>query len=286
MPGQPKHANDPSNPVSVPDPETSDRGPGSESEESDIDMCVSLEGGESDDEEFTNDKKNPLTIMAILAKPREPKGGRGYLWPVGTTLKVRFLDGPASVHEKIMTYARIWETYANIHFQVVKKGFAEIRISLKEKKRWFSRVGTSALSLKNQSIRTMNLGVTSETDDEDLKRHVLHEFGHALGCIHEHSSPVANIPWNKEEVYKHYSKWSKEKVDSNIFEQPPSTLYSEFDKYSIMIYTVPANLTDGKFSCGYNTELSEMDKRYIGEVYPKQVAEHVYDESDSPDLYT
>lgn len=280
MPGQSRYADDSSE-------EYDSNQDYSESEsESEIDMCVTFEGDDSDEEDLDDSEEDTYTYdpdrvsededdadneshrLAILAKKGERKGGRGYLWPVGKTLRVRFLDGHKTYRDKIMSYARIWERYANIHFRVVTSGPAEIRISLAEKGRWCSKVGTGALLVKNQAIRTMNLGVTSGTNDVALKRHVLHEFGHALGCIHEHSSPVAKIPWNKDKVYAHYSNWSRSRVKSNLFNQPSSTLHSSFDRHSIMLYPVPSKLTDGRFSCGWNKTLSEQDKRYIRKVYP------------------
>ena len=49
-----------------------------------------------------------------------------------------------------------------------------------------------------------------------------HEFGHALGMIHEHQNPAAQgeIPWDKPKVYAYYAQqgWSKDDVDTNIFE--------------------------------------------------------------------
>ena len=47
----------------------------------------------------------------------------------------------------------------------------------------------------------MNLGWIHDSKSEDeLRSVVLHEFGHALGAVHEHESPYASIPWNKEKV--------------------------------------------------------------------------------------
>ena len=54
----------------------------------------------------------------------------------------------------------------------------------------------------------------------ELKRVVIHEFGHAIGCVHEQSSPSINIPWDKEKVYAYYKSrigWDKAKVDHNVF---------------------------------------------------------------------
>ena len=48
----------------------------------------------------------------------------------------------------------------------------------------------------------MNYGwFDSETTDDEYRRVVLHEFGHALGLAHEHQSPGVAIPWNEQKVY-------------------------------------------------------------------------------------
>jgi hypothetical protein len=33
---------------------------------------------------------------------------------------------------------------------------------------------------------------------------VIHEFGHALGLIHEHQNPSGGIQWNKPVVCRYY----------------------------------------------------------------------------------
>ena len=59
---------------------------------------------------------------------------------------------------------------------------------------------------------------------ENVSHHQLaalyHEFGHALGFIHEQASPIANIQWNKPVVYEYYQRvygWSQASVDFNLF---------------------------------------------------------------------
>ena len=150
---------------------------------------------------------------------------------------------------------------------------AEVRISFLGSGHW-SFIGTDALRIpKNQ--QTMNFsGFTAMTEEEELKRVVPHEFGHMLGCIHEHQNPSASINWNKEEVYKYYERfgWGKELVERNIFRtyERSQAKFSEFDSESIMLYSIPKELTTDGFSVDWNRSLSTTDKKFISIVYPKQ----------------
>jgi hypothetical protein len=104
---------------------------------------------------------------------------------------------------------------------------------------------------------------------------VRHEFGHALGMIHEHQNPAAQgkIPWDKEKVYAYYAQqgWSRQDVDFNIFEvySEESTNHTTFDPTSIMEYAIPDSLTIGSYSVGWNTTLSPMDIEFMRRQYPK-----------------
>lgn len=120
----------------------------------------------------------------------------------------------------------------------------------------------------------MNYGwLTSNSPEEEFSRVILHEFGHSLGCIHEHQNPAGKIPWNKEAVYRFYKQrgWNKVRVDKNLFVkyEADQTQFSEFDQKSIMLYPIPRQLTDGKVEVGWNRQLSKTDKDFIGQMYPK-----------------
>ena len=49
----------------------------------------------------------------------------------------------------------------------------------------------------------MNLGwIDQNKKPSAIRQVILHEFGHALGAVHEHESPYSTIPWNKDKVRK------------------------------------------------------------------------------------
>lgn len=196
------------------------------------------------------------------------------LWLPGRTLHVRFLDGDPKVQEKVAKVAQEWSQYANIHFAFDNASNAEIRISFAQPGSW-SFIGTDALLIP-QAMPTMNYGwLKPDTADEEYSRVVLHEFGHAIGCIHEHQNPVQGIPWNEEAVLKYYegppNYWSEAQVRENLLKKydRESILGTEFDKYSIMLYPVRKELTLGGFEVPWSNHLlSEQDKAFIATLYP------------------
>jgi hypothetical protein len=122
---------------------------------------------------------------------------------------------------------------------------------------------------------TMNLDIHDKTSEKRFARSILHEFGHALGMVHEHQSPKSGIPWDEEKAYNHYQnqcKWDRETVDSEVLRRydEDQTNSSEFDPDSIMTYEVPSYITmNGSSIRGNNCKLSERDKSFIAELYPK-----------------
>jgi serralysin len=199
------------------------------------------------------------------------------MWKNGRTLRVHFLDGHPQARKKVKHYAQLWSDHANIKFDFVNDPKAEIRISFVADPGSWSAVGTDALVTGwfPPGAPTMNFGwLTPETDNEEYSRVVIHEFGHALGCIHEHQGPSANIKWNKPVVYRYFKEtqgWTEEDVDHNLFDRYSEeiTQFTKFDPKSIMIYEIPPEFTlDGK-SYPTNVELSETDIMFIKKQYPK-----------------
>jgi serralysin len=231
--------------------------------------------------------KNALESLKVCTDVH-PGDSRGAVitdkkWEPGQILRVRFLDGDPIVQQKIEAVACQWSQYANIQFEFGNDPDAEIRISCGQLdgQSW-STIGKDALG-RAQDEPTMHYGwLTPDSSDEDYSSVVLHEFGHALGCIHEHQHPEAGIPWNRDAVYRYYmgppNNWPKEKVDHNLFAQYSKdvTQFSQFDTQSIMLYAVPKELTTNGFEVGWNTHLSETDKAFMGAIYPGGSSERTY----------
>jgi hypothetical protein len=196
-------------------------------------------------------------------------------WVPGTTLKVSLNGGTSAIRNKVIQYAKEWEKYANIKFNFVTNDrTATIRVGFKSGDGSWSYIGTDANAI-SKSNSTMNFGwLTATTADSEYSRVVIHEFGHALGMIHEHQHPLVAIPWDKPAVYAYYAAapnyWTQAQVDNNLFAKysTSQTNYSAYDKTSIMHYSVPNELTIGDFEVGWNTVLSATDKSFIASVYP------------------
>lgn len=216
------------------------------------------------------DRPSPFELALLTRK----------MWKPGRTLRICFLDGDSAVHAKIKSYAEQWLKHANIRFDWVDGPEAEIRISFLQDGYW-SALGTDALveEFFPPGEPTMNFDSFSlATPESEYSRVVLHEFGHALGCIHEHQSPAAGIKWDKEVVYRDLggppNNWSKATVDHNVFNAYSKTItqFTTFDPESIMLYAFPSEWTRDGMQFPSNTTLSETDKAFIGARYPFEAA--------------
>lgn len=213
----------------------------------------------------SKDYKQPINELAVWLQ---------YKWDIGSTIKVKFLDRDAYLETQIERFAKEWETYANIKFEFGTSDDAEIRISLTPDYTSWSAIGKSCLSITDQLQPTMNFGwFNAFTSHTEIRRTTLHEFGHALGCIHEHQSSESAIKWDINAIKRAYiagAKKTEEWVNINILNSFPATSLtnSSYDPLSIMHYPVEAAYTLNKIGVGLNTELSPMDKRFIQTCYP------------------
>src|SRR5688572_23657943 len=120
------------------------------------------------------------------------------MWPSPSTITVAFFPNEASniVMNKVRQYAKEWESVANVKFnftEVVRN--ARIKIGFAKDGSW-SWLGRDVLN-NPRGEKTMNFGwFDDNTPDAEFSRVVIHEFGHALGFVHEHQASNANILWD------------------------------------------------------------------------------------------
>jgi len=232
------------------------------------DVCVdAYPPGESFDPSILPRGTDPLTASAeelALAWRRQ--------WQPGQELRVRFLDGDRALHRRVEEHATAWLSFANLGFRFGQQARSEVRVTFTGSGFW-SQVGTDSLRVA-QDDPTMQLGgLRADSDEVVLRRTVLHEFGHALGCIHEQASPAAQIPWDDAKVYAFYREWQgwdQRTTYENVLRRYSAAelRFTAHDPRSIMQYPVPAELTLGGFSVPWNDDLSEGDRSFIARMYP------------------
>ena len=198
-------------------------------------------------------------------------------WPTGSIITVRFLEGDASLQERVKRVAETWtgSGMANVTFDFRNSGDTDVRIAFQQGNGSWSYLGTLCRQIP-LGQPTMNYGwLTATSEDDEVRRVVLHEFGHALGLIHEHQNPKGGIKWNRDGVVRDLSgppnNWDEATIENNMFRfYPPEDLTgTNLDSTSIMMYPVPAAWTLDGFSAGLNSMLSDTDKALVREAYPQ-----------------
>jgi hypothetical protein len=232
------------------------------------------------------------------------------MWENGDVIQVKFMPGGSkNIRDRVMQAAREWEQFANIKFKFVPDNATStnIRIKLGHGLGHNSAVGKEC-NMRSQSQQTMNFdtvyfadtryyvgrlkakGITPpynwdqiieemskdpyHWDAKELRRVVVHEFGHSLGLLHEQSFPGA-IKWKKtDSVYNYYWEtqgWDRDRVDFNVFEVADRfyTNGTTYDPKSIMHYSVESWQTEDGYSLDDNYDFSTGDKALVAALYPK-----------------
>ncbi len=182
------------------------------------------------------------------------------LWDVGQTLRVRFMSGTPDQQAIVKKFVPQWSEHANLKFVFSNDLNAEIRIAFVPSDGAWSYIGTDCKDIPT-SQPTMNLS----WQDEGV---VLHEFGHAIGLIHEHQNPLGGIKWNKPAVYADLkgppNYWDEPTIDNNMFRTYSKDQINgtSVDKASVMLYEIPKSWTTDDWSSKANEILSQTDKDF------------------------
>lgn len=219
---------------------------------------------------------------------------RSLAWEQGETIRVCFRGGTRKAQERVIRIAREWMQYVNVSFDFEEGGAprsceagkpADVKVAFEANKGWWSMPGTSnrgldpSMNLQFYGTDTPVLANGQRVVEASMRATILHEFGHALGLMHEHQSPNANcdaeIDWTAAYKVGEEIGWSQEQVDRNFRQMASSTSLNatKVDRKSIMHYSLPPIIfKHGKQSVCFvpeNLELSEQDRKFIASIYPK-----------------
>jgi hypothetical protein len=219
---------------------------------------------------------------------------RSLTWRPGQTIKVCFKSGTRAAQQRVIRVAREWMQYANVVFDFEENaapracrgdGHEDIKIDFIDNKGWWSAYGTMSRH-RDPSMNLQFFGIDTPlytngqpAPELELRKTILHEFGHALGMMHEHQSPNAEcdseIDW--EAAYRMGARlgWDKNMVHAQMRQLANVEEFNmtAVDRRSIMHYSLPPELfKQGKSSRCWvagNDDLSEQDRRFIAAMYPR-----------------
>ncbi|KAK3689778.1 hypothetical protein B0T22DRAFT_177996 [Podospora appendiculata] len=240
-----------------------------------LDICMDTE----DDEGYVQILSLPDTAAASTAPMTRDVmclcADKDRLWGQ-PEVTVAFLDEfpndivEEDVKQMIEAIAHEWTDGTRIRFRfIADPAVADIRISNKPGGS-YSRVGNAA-RLARAGAETMNLDLPRDASARKIQRKAGHEFGHALGFIHEQSSAAYPFRFDEQKTLAHYAAmgyaegWVRNNILKRIKAQYADA--SPYDCLSIMHYPIPKEIHDGAEDVHARAQLSVVDKLWVKAVY-------------------
>lgn len=173
--------------------------------------------------QLIGDPSQPASLAAAIVSQHPGMLGiirDKFKWNPGTTITVCFsTPGNADVKQSVATTAAVWSDHGNVHFdfgdapsyrRCAPRDGIKIRVNLLAAGN-SSLIGTEAQGkdLSNQDTMFFAQEDTAAHTTTRFRWLVLHEFGHALGLVHEHQHPHQTcMNQLKSDVVKKEFNWN------------------------------------------------------------------------------
>ncbi|RQO57734.1 hypothetical protein DBR46_09885 [Pseudomonas sp. KBW05] len=220
--------------------------------------------------EHAYDNQAPNTLA--LSRKKRGVAFPADLWPQHSTLKISLTGMTPEQEQFTKNNVNKWAPHVNLKFEFTQSPDADIRIAADNNSYGSSStVGVNAKKVPAPKP-TMFIGFANGLGAKTSQT-VAHEFGHALGLKHEHQHPYRTLEFNAENVYEDHDRYNqpRQQADEQILKKfdPRQVYFSQYDPSSIMHYGMPGTYFTNNTPTPENYELSETDKQFVSDLYPK-----------------
>lgn len=228
-------------------------------------------------------------LYGMRATPADAAVTRGVatrdkLWAPGKVISVKFLNGTADDRQLVRECAAEWERHADITFNFIESGNAEVRIEFDpEADVTWSYTGTDCKYIRRQADPTVFIGGWAYKYEEEQRGDALRALGQVLGLELEHRHSEVGILFRENrleeywETYLPYIDWedflefvvtplSESEWDYDVVET------ADYDSESIMVWPFTSRYATTPLRTE-NYELSAQDIEFIDQLYPLPIVE-------------